>query len=172
MLAALTPLVHDITLRIDPTLVGVWAVPAIGLVAAGLTFAVGVVVAGRRRVPPPRPKVAAPAEPDPFVEGSKSERRLAVRRQGSLVAVLVADADGKGTPAEGLVADRSVGGLCLQLPAAVAPGTLLSVRPRSAPPIVPWTQVEVRSCRQEGAAWEAGCQFVRTPPWSILIQFG
>jgi hypothetical protein len=164
--------VHDITLRIDPTLVAVWAVPAIGLVAAGLTFAVGFAVAGRRRAAAPAAARPAPPAPDPFVEGSKSERRLAVRREGSLVAVLITVGDGQGPPTEGLVSDRSVGGLCLRLHGPVVPGTLLNVRPRSAPTMVPWTQVEVRSCRQQGDVWEAGCQFVRTPPWSILIQFG
>ena len=35
-----------------------------------------------------------------------------------------------------------------------------------------WSQMEVRTCRQEGTAWELGCQFVRTPSWNVLLLFG
>ena len=44
--------------------------------------------------------------------------------------------------------------------------------PAHAPPMTPWTEVEVRSCRQKKDGYEVGCQFVKTPPWSILLLFG
>jgi hypothetical protein len=172
MPATLSPLFLD--LNLGPLDVGTWTVPLIGLVAAGLTFAVGFAVAGRRaRRPATAKPVPAPAAPaDPFVQGSQWERRAAVRREGTMVPIVVTDGDGQGEPAPGWVVDRSVGGLCLRLEASVLPGTRISVRPRDASTMVPWTQVEVKSCRPQDGDWEVGCQFVRTPPWSVLLMFG
>jgi hypothetical protein len=161
---------------LDPTALGAWGVPAIGLVATGLAFAVGFAVLNRRTGRANRAATPGPAQPpanaDPFVQGSNSERRSALRRVGNLVAISVTDADGQSSPVDGWVADRSVGGLCLRLDAPVGVGTLLKVRPRDASSVIPWTQVEVKSCRQEGSGWEIGCQFLRTPPWSVLLLFG
>jgi hypothetical protein len=174
MPATLSP--FFLNLELDPLHVGAWTVPLIGLVAAGLTFAVGFAVAGRRRARQPVSRSARPAAPtapaDPFVQGSQSERRAAVRREGTMVPIVLADADGGGEPVPGWVVDRSVGGLCLRLNTSVLPGTRVSVRPRDASTMMPWTQVEVKSCRQQDGAWEVGCQFVRTPPWSVLLMFG
>jgi hypothetical protein len=176
MLSAHTPLFLDL----DLTALGAWVVPVIGVVATGLAFAVGVAVLQRRPGRAARPPAGAQpesaagpqADPDPFLQGSRSERRFAARRGGSLVAVSVTDADGQGPPVDGWVSDRSVGGLCLLLDAPVGVGTRLNVRPRKGSAAVPWTQVEVKSCRQEAQGWEIGCQFTRTPPWSVLLLFG
>jgi hypothetical protein len=73
---------------------------------------------------------------------------------------------------QGWVVDRSVGGLGLRTEVPLPVGAVFNVRPRSATAIVPWTEVEVKSCRQHAAAWEVGLQFVRTPPWSVLLLFG
>ena len=175
MVSAYVPSIF--ALDLDPTALGAWGVPAIGLVATGLAFAVGFAVLNRRAGRASRAAAAPgpaepPANPDPFVQGSTSERRTALRRVGNLVAVSVTDADGQGLPVDGWVADRSVGGLCLRLDAPVGVGTLIKVRPRDASSVIPWTQVEVKSCRQEGSGWEVGCQFLRTPPWSVLLLFG
>lgn len=72
----------------------------------------------------------------------------------------------------GMVVDRSVGGLCLNVSRLIEVGAVLSVKPSDATPMVPWTEIEVRSCRQEGEGWQIGCRFVRTPPWSVLMHFG
>lgn len=176
MLSAHTPLFLDL----DMTALGVWVVPVIGVVATGLAFAVGVAVLqrrpGRAARPPagaqPEPAASPQASPDPFIQGSMSERRIAARRGGSLVAVSVTDADAQGPAVDGWVSDRSVGGLCLLLDAPVGAGSLLNVRPRGRPAVAPWTRVEVKSCRQKGRGWAIGCQFIRTPPWSVLLLFG
>ncbi len=162
---------------LDLTSLPAWAAPAIGLASAGLTFAFGFAVLGRRRrisVPPPEPAAAAqgagPA--DPFLQGSGAERRVAHRRQGTQVQALVAEGDDTANAVPCWVVDRSVGGLGLRMETAVGKGAVLRVRPRDAAAIIPWTEVEVKSCRQQGATWEVGCQFVRTPPWSVLLLFG
>ena len=48
----------------------------------------------------------------------------------------------------------------------------LAVIPLNAPSITPWVDIEVRTCRKVGDNFELGCQFVKTPNWSILLMFG
>ena len=50
--------------------------------------------------------------------------------------------------------------------------TIVSIRVINAPVTVPWIQVQIRSCRQEDSTWLLGCQFVKPPPWSIMLLFG
>jgi len=117
--------------------------------------------------PPPREEVE-----DPFVHGSRTERREAVRRQGNAVAVLVSDADGNADPHHGLVVDRSLSGLRLVIGQPVEVDAVLSVRPAQEAVLTPWVQVHVKSCRRADVGWEVGCQFIRVPPSSLLWSFG
>lgn len=141
----------------------------VGLFTCGL-FMVALRSTLRSRSAGPPPAEAAP-EYDPFVDGSRSEKRTAARRGGSRVAIHYQLDEKKGPPQEGWVRDRSVGGLCLILDEAFAAGTVLRVLPVNASSIVPWVDVEVRSCRQVGDDYELGCQFVKQPPWSVLLLF-
>jgi hypothetical protein len=147
-----------------------WVIPIIGMVAAGLTFVVGRAIVNRRRAS--RMAILPADYIDPYAPDS-TERRNSLRRGGNPLEVNVSDAEAKSEPTRGWVVDRSMGGICLRLEAPVAVGTLLSIRPREACPIIPWTQVEVRDCRPGDAnTWEVGCQFVRMPSWSVLLLFG
>jgi hypothetical protein len=116
----------------------------------------------------------ASAQPkhDPFVLGREEEKRIAHRRNGNLVNVMVSDADRAAPSWSGVVTNRSVGGLRLVQDNAVAVGTVLSVRPGRSSEPVPWTQVEVRNCQKTATGWELGCSFVRTPPSTFLWEFG
>jgi hypothetical protein len=153
-----------------------WVSPAAGLFATWLALISGRLVLSRWRA-------AAPVEPaaeeekrgpvyDPFELGSVTERRAAIRRQGNPIEVLISDAEATLEPARGWVIDRSMRGLCLLVHEEVGPGTVLSVKPRKAPPATPWVQAEVRTCKQDQAGYELGCQFVRTPPWAVMLLFG
>jgi hypothetical protein len=143
----------------------------IGLGCTLLAFGAGVFVLGRSRQAAKVPAGPAPgADLDPFDKGSATDRRSAIRRSGNPVEVEVTQGD--GPPAYGVVIDRSVGGLCLHLPEAVDPGTILTIRPSNASRQIPWTKIEVKSCRREASQWQLGCQFVHTPPWSIRMLFG
>lgn len=150
-----------------------WAGP--GSVVIGGGFAVLIFLWGARTfrhrpsLPPP-PEEAL--QPDPFVFGSARDKRRAARRKGSLVPVLIADAASKANPASGVVTDRSIGGVCLGVDNPASEGAILNIRPAHAPPLIPWTQVEVRSCRQLDDGWELGCQFLRPPPSTVLWMFG
>jgi hypothetical protein len=144
-----------------------------GMVATGLTLVAGRWLFARRAPrPTPRSQAGEASRPDPFEHGSSTEQRRALRRSGNPVEVLVSDAEVTAEPVPGWVLDRSVGGVCLALSDEVAAGTVLSLRPRQAPPGTPWVRAEVRTCKKAQDQFEVGCQFVRTPPWSILLLFG
>ena len=127
-----------------------------------------------------RPRVAPPPAPDPakgfdpFVHGSPTEQRKSFRRTGSSIEVFYALPENKSRPQMGWVFDRSVGGVGLVVSEEMAEGLVLAVRPATAPDIVPWVDVEVRSCRpsSDGKGFDLGCKFVKTPPWSVLLMFG
>ena len=70
------------------------------------------------------------------------------------------------------LSERSLGGLRLHLDEEAKPGTLLSVIPSHASGVKHWVDVEVRYCRQTSDGWEAGCRFVKPPPFSVLMMFG
>jgi hypothetical protein len=144
-------------------------------VAAGVVAGLGVVgmvhYLMRPRVALARP--AAQAEvADPFVHGSASELRKSFRRQGNPVEVLLVNQHTKAAPFKGYVVDRSVGGLGLLVEDPVELESQLTVRPVNAPHIAPWVEIVVKSCRQSSPGWEVGCQFVKTPPWALLLMFG
>ena len=120
------------------------------------------------------PDAVAPVV-DPFTEGSTAEQRAAYRRKGNPIEILLTeDGDAEHTR-RGYVLDRSIGGLRLMVPHKIAPGTAFSVRPVNVSPMIPWVQVEVRSCVsssiQEGD-FDVGCRFVKAPPYPILLLFG
>jgi hypothetical protein len=148
-------------------------------ISLGLVLTLGVFLMARRIAATQRPS-QAPAPPmnngeairDPFVHGPEDEKRIAHRRNGNLVNVLVAELDRESSPWSGVVTNRSVGGLRLVQENAVAVGTVLNVRPGRSSEPVPWTQVEVRNCQKTTSGWELGCSFVRTPPSTYLWEFG
>jgi hypothetical protein len=108
------------------------------------------------------------SEPGP---PARSEKRVALRREGGPVDVIVSAATLPGT-LHGVVLDRSLGGLSLAVGQEIAPGTILTVRPSRAGSLVPSVELAVRHCRQEGPDWILGCQFTKTPPYSVLLHFG
>lgn len=167
--------------------------PIIVSVAGGLGCLASVLWAARRRavrgaptgpaatatpaaqpVLPPQPSAAAiPSRrwaPDPFIHGSASERRRAPRRPGQAVAVLVTDDEGEGEPMQGMVLDRSQGGLRLLLSQPVPRGQILRVRAAAVSPPF-WVRVLVRHCRETDTGWEVGCRFVQLVAAEELWRF-
>jgi hypothetical protein len=153
-----------------------YLVPAIGVMAGLIVFLLGQAIlsrTGRKKQLVPRAVVDREYfKEDPFRVGSPGDKRAAARRKGNPVSILISDAAAEARPYPGLVVDRSTGGLCVLADKAVEVGTILSVRAANAPSTVPWVQVEVKNSRGTGNQWELGCQFVKTPPWSVLLLFG
>jgi hypothetical protein len=147
-----------------------------GLAATGMAVVLSRFFLGGRR-PSADPAAAEtdekpPPDYDPFIEGSASEQRGTLRRGGNPVAVLLSEKDSGRPPMHGWVIDRSMGGLCLTVDEAIPVGTALTVRAIKAPSAAPGVDVEVKSCRRGTEAWELGCQFLKTPPWAVLLLFG
>lgn len=114
---------------------------------------------------------SAGAGATPVAEATSEDRRSAPRRRRSIM-VLVSDATCWDGPFRGWVMDRSVGGLGLHLDHAVEAGTVLMVRPAHVPAKVPWVEVRVKNARRQEETWHLGCEFIRTPPWEVLMLFG
>jgi hypothetical protein len=135
----------------------------VGIFSAGVTlllgrFLMGVMV---RRAPHDSAREPTPAK----------EKRITARQAGKPLKVLISDARATKKPIEGLVMNRSIGGLCILVPEKVSDKTVLSVRAADAPAEVPWVQVEVRRCETRGVRYEFGCQFVKAPSDGVLYQF-
>lgn len=147
------------------------ALVVLTLIALGAAF--------RRRELDPNKlvKAAAAASPEQAANWepagqSYADRRGAVRREGQLVRVVLAAGAFRNGACDGYVIDRSTGGLKIASPAAVAPGTTMQVRAVGAPEGVDFVTVIVRSCRKTDEHFEIGCEFEKTPPWSVLLLFG
>jgi hypothetical protein len=100
------------------------------------------------------------------------EKRRSLRRRGNPVPILISDALNPGKPLQGLILDRSRGGLFLSVPQRIAVGSLLAVRTPDFPGAVPSVGLRVRHCKQKGEDWRIGCQFTEELPWSVLLLFG
>jgi hypothetical protein len=159
---------------IDLTAWNTWVVVSVGVVTAGLTLLGSRLFLSRRKTS--SSEELPPAEPDPrvdpFVQGSASEKRASLRREGNPVEVFITDVEEQIEPVRGWVIDRSLGGIRLLLHEPVELSLTLNVRPRQAPPGTPWTQVVVKSCERKKNGYQAGCMFLRPPPWSIMLLFG
>jgi PilZ domain len=98
------------------------------------------------------------------------DRRFSPRRK-KLLRVQLQDALGGSTPFPGWVVDRSLGGMCLEVDRELETGTMLKVR-RYEGTNLPWVEIRVQSQRLVDGVWHLGCQFVRSPSWEVLMQFG
>jgi hypothetical protein len=151
--------------------------PSLTVVAAGLLPALLVLFAaarflGRRKTQlPPPPKVSDQPDPPPRSEFDE-ERRAVPRRRGVRVAVRITFPETWSPPSGGWVIDRSSRGLCLAVARPVERDTLLSLRPEQSEADAPGVKARVRYCRKAGRHYYLGCQFVDTPPWSVLLRFG
>ena len=103
---------------------------------------------------------------------SYADRRGSVRREGQPVRVTLAAITFRNGACDGYVIDRSTGGLKIVSQSAVAPGSTLQVRAVDAPDTVGFVTLIVRSCRKNDNHFELGCEFEKTPPWSVLLLFG
>jgi hypothetical protein len=109
---------------------------------------------------------------DPENPAKGREKRSSLRREGNSVEVLVDGVTSLDQPIQGLVVNRSRGGLQLSLEQSVEVGSLLRVRPPTAPEDLPWVEILVRHCQARGDRWHLGCAFVDELPWSVLLLFG
>ena len=148
-------LAESFVLRLELPYSEYWLPLAIGMGVGFLALIVSkLAFVSKRNVPAPVQK-PEPTQRDPFTEGSTTEQRKSVRRQGNPTAVHVALPHNKKDPAQGWVLDRSTGGLCLQASQEYAPGTQLAVLP-----VIPTPGVSV--IERQNASAPFGC-LLETP---------
>ena len=99
------------------------------------------------------------------------DRRKSTRRGGPVTAVGVAHTPG-GQAEEGVVVDRSAGGLCVALDRPYPDGTTLYLRPEATAADCPWVATVVRHCRGCQDYYLAGVEFPAALPLNVLLQFG
>lgn len=153
-----------------------WLPAAAALVIGGPVYWLAMWPGRRRAVSDAEaPAPSAKGQVDPFTSGSTQEQRKSFRRRGNPIEVLFTPEDEPQQPERGYVLDRSVGGLRVMMAREVPPGTLLSVRPVNVSPMIPWVQIEVRNCVPSGTQageYDVGCQFIKAPPYPVLLLFG
>jgi hypothetical protein len=116
-----------------------------------------------------------PAAASFLLKEKPTNQRAASRRVGNPIEVYVAAPEGKKNPSTGSVLDRSLGGLRLAVYQETPVGLVLSVRPVEAESMVPWVDIQVRSCKvsqEMPGLYEVGCEYVKSPPYSIQLLFG
>jgi hypothetical protein len=118
----------------------------------------------------PEPATPAPEEADPFVTGSREEKRRSVRRKG-LSTPVEFFRQGEETAEPGMVVDCSLDGLGIASSLPVATGTFLKVRISSGQESTLSLKVRVRQCRKNDGVWHLGCQFTEQPTSTMLMQF-
>jgi hypothetical protein len=148
------------------------------LAVAGIVV-LGLMLLAYRRLARSRPVGVVPPSPlqdslssEILPAGVSADRRRVPRRWGNALLVHVSDATAQADPVEGVILNRSEGGLCLALHQAVVVGTNLNVRVATAPSSIPWTAVEVKYCLRFVSRWKVGCQFVQPPSAEVLLMFG
>ena len=109
------------------------------------------------------------ADGTPAAADNSPDRRSAPRRKRLLRVQLVDEIAGRQA-FPGWVVDRSVGGMCIEVDHELEIGATLRVRRFEGEH--PWVDVRVQSQRLIESSWHLGCQFVRSPSWEALMQFG
>lgn len=124
------------------------------------------------------PKLAAEpviASVQATVAPKTKDQRGTFRRCGNPIEVHVVTADDREHPSVGSLLDRSMGGMRLALFHEIDIGSVISIKPLNANEMVPWVDLEIKSCRpsvEMPGKFDIGCQYVKTPPYSIQLLFG
>src|SRR5262249_43119336 len=99
------------------------------------------------------------------------ERRDGQRRWGNPVTVQLTSPQWE-FPLNGIVVNRSTGGLGILADQEIPAGTIINVRPPEAPWYVHAVPAEVRHCRKVGKGFLFGCEFSDDVPWKARVWFG
>lgn len=117
----------------------------------------------------------SPPTVKPLLAAKPKDLRGSSRRLGNTVEVHLSKAEDKKNAEIASVLDRSMGGMRLALYHEIEIGAVVSVHPVHADNMVPWVELEIRSCKPSKEMpdqFEVGCQYVKSPPYSIQLLFG
>src|SRR5260370_755777 len=102
---------------------------------------------------------ASPEEQEPGAPTPTKRRRSSLRRDGNPVGVVVSAALAAASQLDGLVTNRSRGGVLLSLAQPFAVGTYLNIRAAHAPDDAECIRTEVSPCKQRDERWLLGFTF-------------
>jgi hypothetical protein len=114
---------------------------------------------------------AAAPEDLRFLSQGGVETRAGRRRWGNPTEVHVILPPWPGR-LQGLVINRSTGGLAILLQQEVSAGAAIEVHSVEAPRSVPFLKLAVRHCRKAGGFFLVGCGFCGEVPWNVRVWFG
>jgi PilZ domain len=172
--AIATPRVFTVMSALFPPEYQPFVLPASVGVGVGLVMLL-LLLASKKRGRQPAPQTSGGIRSSHWTSPvpTMADRRGSARREGgSPVKVTLASPVFKGGSHVGYVLDRSTGGLRLASSTGLPVGSSVQVRACHAPDETPWVTILVRSCQPSGKGYEMGCEFDKTPPWSILLLFG
>jgi len=104
--------------------------------------------------------------------GSYRDKTKSLHRTGGSVDVLITSAERPDSPVKSWVLERSINAMTLVAEEPLDAGTVAKVRPLNASAEIPWIDININECSQQGAEWRIACRFVKVPPYSILMLFG
>jgi hypothetical protein len=148
----------------------VWLLLTFGLVSAAVGLFCGRAFFGKRRsetAPGLVPTGLVKQAPLPGTE-SGSERRVFPRYETRQCKLVVSAGENDLVPLEGLVLNRSMGGVCVWVSRAFESGKTLRVR-NAEFSRTPWVPLLVKNCRIQRGGWALGCQFVDGPSASTHL---
>lgn len=140
-----------------------------GLVATVVAVLLGLVFLRR---PPVRRATPKPVAPPRETNWDGIERREHPRSSGSALVVEIATLESDALITTGVILDRSLGGLGLEVDSEIPEGAQFRLRLRNAGPNANWALLEVRYSRLRGKVWRLGCQFVDIASWDVMEWLG
>jgi hypothetical protein len=143
--------------------------PGVGLGAAVMVILAGWLFFRRNRPRQPDAKPAAPAAGNTW---DGIERRAHPRRSSGSLAVEIAGPESNAVITTGVILDKALGGLGLEVESEIPTGARFRLRLRDAGPDAGWALLEVRFARKKGTVWRIGCQFVDIAAWDVMEWLG
>lgn len=108
---------------------------------------------------------------DPFQIATPEDKRKTQRRIGRNVEVVLSNDRGKTLLSKAYVVDRSSGGLRLSSVNRIPVDIIIQVRATTEVTLA-WMDVRVKHCNKVKDRWEIGCEFLKPPSYTDLLQFG
>jgi hypothetical protein len=140
-----------------------WSLPLVTLVSVGVGLALGWFLAMRHMTatvvgsgPHSTGKKPASVHDEKYWAEKRSSPRFVARSSH----VQVTESPGHATAIEGVLLNRSLGGLGLSVDRQFQSGKILHVKVGGDAEAAGWVRVEVRYCRFERGRWTLGCKFL------------
>lgn len=141
------------------------------ILGIGLLVALLVAITGRKWLKKPTDSVSSTVPTNRETGSPKVERRAHPRQSVNYQQVFVYKANSESLLCEGLILNKSLGGLGLEVPTEIEVYSRLRLTLPTRDESTGMT-VEVRYARKKGTVWRIGCQFPEHSHWDIMQWLG